>query len=142
MTLIDMIENDESQLLDAGNYKHSELTEQVIKAFYTVYNTLGYGFLEKVYENAMLHELRKMGLNVKNQHPITVFYDGVKVGTYSADLLVEELVIIELKAAKDFCEADEYQLVNYLKATNSEVGLLLNFGKKPRIKRKVFSNLS
>ena len=142
MTLIDMIENDESQLLDAGNYKHSELTEQVIKAFYTVYNTLGYGFLEKVYENAMLHELRKMGLNVKNQHPITVFYDGVKVGTYSADLLVEELVIIELKAAKDFCEADEYQLVNYLKATNSEGGLLLNFGKKPRIKRKVFSNLS
>ena len=126
--------------LNKENFKHTELTEQVIEVFYKVYNTLGHGFLEKVYENAMFHELTSMGLDVKRQHPINVFYDGVEVGSYYADLLVEGLVILELKAAESICEEHEYQLINYLKATDMEVGLLLNFGKKPQVKRKVHSN--
>ena len=126
--------------MNKENFEHSELTEAIIRVFYKVYNALGYGFLEKVYENAMFHELRKMGLEVKRQHPIVVFYDGVEVGSYYADLIVEGLVILELKAAESICEEHEYQLVNYLKATDVEVGLLLNFGKKPQVKRKVNSN--
>lgn len=126
--------------LNKENYMHSELTEQVILMFYKVYNALGYGFLEKVYENAMFHELTLAGLQVKRQQPITVFYDGVEVGSYYADLIVEGLVIVELKAAESICEEHECQLINYLKATDMEVGLLLNFGKKPQVKRKVHSN--
>jgi GxxExxY protein len=121
---------------------HSEITNQIIGAFYTVYNALGYGFLEKVYENALAHELRKRGLEVKQQQPITVYYDGAIVGEYFADLLVDKLVIVELKAAKDVSEDHEAQLVNYLKATNIEVGLLTNFGRFPRFRRKVFQNSS
>ena len=126
--------------LNKENYMQSELTEQVIQMFYKVYNALGYGFLEKVYENAMFHELTLAGLQVKRQQPITVFYDGVEVGSYYADLIVEGLVIVELKAAEGICEEHECQLINYLKATDMEVGLLLNFGKKPQVKRKVHSN--
>lgn len=126
--------------LNKENYMQSELTEQVIQMFYKVYNALGYGFLEKVYENAMFHELTLAGLQVKRQQPITVFYDGVEVGSYYADLIVEGLVIVELKAAESICEEHECQLINYLKATDMEVGLLLNFGKKPQVKRKVHSN--
>jgi len=126
--------------LNKENYMHSELTEQVIQMFYKVYNALGYGFLEKVYENAMFHELISAGLEVKRQQPITVFYDGVEVGSYYADLIVEGLVIVELKAAESICEEHECQLINYLKATDVEVGLLLNFGKKPQVKRKVHTN--
>lgn len=126
--------------LNKETFKHTELTEQIIEVFYKVYNTLGHGFLEKVYENAMFHELTLMGLDVKRQHPITVFYDSVEVGSYYADLIVEGLVILELKAADSICEEHEYQLINYLKATDMEVGLLLNFGKKPQVKRKVYSN--
>ena len=126
--------------LNKENYMHSELTEQVIQMFYKVYNALGYGFLEKVYENAMFHELILAGLQVKRQQPITVYYDGVEVGSYYADLIVEGLVIVELKAAESICEEHECQLINYLKATDMEVGLLLNFGKKPQVKRKVHSN--
>ena len=121
------------------SYKHTKITEQIIKAFYTVYNTLGYGFLEKVYENAMAIELRKLGLEVKKQQNIKVFYDNQEVGDYYSDLLVEEKVIVELKAAKNLCEEHEAQLLNYLKATDIEVGLLLNFGKEAQLKRKVFS---
>ena len=121
------------------SYKHTQITEQIIKAFYTVYNTLGYGFLEKVYENAMAIELRKLGLEVKKQQNIKVFYDNQEVGDYYSDLLVEEKVIVELKAAKNLCEEHEAQLLNYLKATDIEVGLLLNFGKEAQLKRKVFS---
>ena len=119
---------------------HSEITESIIKAFYKVYNTLGYGFLEKVYEHSMIIELKAMGLNVENQKNIKVYYSGFEVGDYYADLIVNDLVIIELKAAETICEEHETQLINYLKATNIEVGLLLNFGKKPEIKRKIFSN--
>jgi len=122
------------------NYKHSDLTEMIIRAFYKVYNVLGYGFLEKVYENAMLIELRNMGLFVEKQYRIKVFYEEQIVGDYFADLIVEKTVIIELKACECLHEDHEYQLINYLKATEIEVGLLLNFGKKPEFKRKIFSN--
>ncbi len=121
------------------SYKHTKITEQIIKAYYTVYNTLGYGFLEKVYENAMVIELHKLGLEVKKQQNIKVFYDNQEVGDYYSDLMVEGKVIVELKAAKNLCEEHEAQLLNYLKATDIEVGLLLNFGKEAQLKRKVFS---
>ena len=118
---------------------HSEITEKIIKAFYEVNNTLGFGFLEKVYENAMVIELRKNGFYVQQQKSIKVYYDKKEVGNYFADLLVNDLVIIELKAAESLCEEHEAQLINYLKATNIEVGLLLNFGRKAEFKRKIFS---
>mgnify|MGYP005634109133 CR=1 FL=1 len=120
--------------------KHKDITEQIIKAFYTVYNTLGYGFLEKVYENAMAIELRKSGLKVAPQAGIAVYYDGQPVGEYNADLLVEDAVIVELKATRTLAPAHEAQLLNYLKATLYEVGLLLNFGPSPQIKRKTYDN--
>lgn len=121
------------------NYKHSDLTAQVIKAYYNVYNKLGYGFLEKVYENSMLIELRKLGLYCQAQNPIEVYYEEEKVGVYVADIIVNDILIIEIKAAEAICEEHEAQLTNYLKATDIEVGILLNFGKKPEFKRKVFS---
>ena len=123
-------------------YKHKDITEQIIKAFYNVYNTLGSGFLEKVYENALFLELTEMGLITVKQYPIEVFYKNEKIGQYFADLLVEDKVIIELKAAETICEEHELQLINYLKATEIEIGLLLNFGKKPQFKRKIFSNIN
>lgn len=121
-------------------YLHSEITSKILKAFFNVYNKLGYGFLEKVYENAMLIELRKFGLKVEKQRPIKVYYDNELVGEYFADIVVNEIVIIELKAAENLMEAHEAQLINYLRATEIEVGLLLNFGKEPQHKRKVFTN--
>ena len=119
---------------------HGEVTESVLKAFYKVYNFLGYGFLEKVYENAMRIELTKMGLKVLQQKKIKVYYEANLVGEYFADLLVNESVIVELKAAENICEEYEAQLLNYLKATEIEVGLLLNFGKEPKFRRKFFTN--
>jgi GxxExxY protein len=121
-------------------YKHTELTDKIIKAYYKVYNTLGYGFLEKVYENAMFIELKKMNLFVQKQKNISVFYESEEVGDYYADLIVDEKVIVELKAAEGLCEEHECQLINYLKATEIEVGLLFNFGKQPELRRKIFSN--
>ena len=126
--------------MENDNYKHSDITDKIIKAFYKVYNTLGYGFLEKVYENAIFIELQSMGLSVNKQEAILVYYENIEVGAYFADLIVENTVIIELKATESLCEEHEFQLINYLKATEIEVGLLLNFGKKPEIKRKVYSN--
>jgi GxxExxY protein len=120
--------------------KYEELTEKIIKAFYKVYNTLGYGFLEKVYENALYIELTEMGFNVEKQKKHIVYYCGHIVGDYNADLLVDELIAIELKANECIVEANENQLINYLKATTLEVGLLLNFGKKPEVRRKIFDN--
>jgi len=111
-----------------------------IKSFYNVYNDLGYGFLEKVYENAMLIEIRKLGLNCQSQIPVKVFYDDFQIGDYYADIIVNNILIIELKAAESLCEEHEAQLLNYLRATNIEIGLLFNFGKKPQFKRKIFSN--
>ena len=123
-----------------SEYLHSELTGQIIKAFYNVYNELGYGFLEKVYERAMLVELNELGLKCVSQEQITVFYSDVEVGEYYADVLVENKVILELKSADGIREEHEAQLLNYLRATKIEVGLLLNFGKKPEHKRKLFEN--
>ena len=117
-----------------------EITDQILKAYYKVYNHLGYGFLEKVYENALGIELRKAGLLCEKQKPIKVFYDEKVVGNYFADLVINNSVIIELKAAVAICEEHECQLINYLKATEIEVGLLLNFGNKPEFKRKIFTN--
>jgi GxxExxY protein len=122
------------------DYKHTDITDKIIAAFYTVYNTLGYGFLEKVYRNAMAIELTKQGINVRPEAEINVYYDGQLVGEYKADLLVAEAVIVELKAVRQLAEDHEAQLLNYLKATPYEVGLLLNFGPKPEIKRKAFDN--
>ena len=119
---------------------HSETTDLILKAYFNVYNTLGYGFLEKVYENALLIELKSMGLKAQRQVPVKVYYQEQMVGDYYADIIVEDQIIIELKAAEALCEEHEFQLINYLKATNIEVGLLLNFGKKPQFSRKVFTN--
>lgn len=121
-------------------FKHKSLTDQIIKAFYAVYNVLGYGFLETVYENALAIELREMGLKVAQEAPIIVTYRDQEIGYYEADLLVEDAVIVELKATRNFAPEHEAQLLNYLKATPIEVGLLLNFGPEPQIKRKAFDN--
>jgi len=118
---------------------HADLTELIIKAFYKVYNTLGYGFLEKVYENALLYELRKEGLQAAQQQNIKVFYEGCEVGDYYADLMVNGLVIVELKTAEGIRQEHVAQLTNYCKATGKEVGLLLNFGKSPEVKRVLFT---
>ncbi len=122
------------------NYKYSHITDKIIKAYFSVYNKLGYGFLEKVYEKSMLIELTKIGLKCENQFPINVYYDNKEVGKYYADIIVEDVEILELKAEKNLCPEHEAQLLNYLKATDIEVGMLLNFGEKPQFKRKVFSN--
>ena len=119
---------------------HGDLTDQIIKIYYQVYNELGYGFLEKVYERAMVISLKKANLYCANQVPIKVYFHKEEIGDYYADIIVENLVIIELKAAEAIVEAHENQLVNYLKATDKEVGLLLNFGKKPELRRKLFEN--
>jgi GxxExxY protein len=119
---------------------HEEITSQILAAFYAVYNQLGYGFLEKVYENAMIIELRKRGLKVTPQIPIQVCYDGQVIGDYYADLLVADLVVIEVKAVEQIVKAHENQLVNYLKAGSLEVGLILNFGPEPQFKRKIFTH--
>src|SRR5882757_7554650 len=121
------------------NYKHGDITELIIKAFYNVYNKLGYGFLEKVYENALAIECKKLGLTCLIQSPIQVLYDNEQVGFYIADIIINGLIIVEVKTVSAILHEHEIQLVNYLKATDIEVGILLNFGKKPEFKRKVFS---
>lgn len=119
---------------------YKDLTGQIIKSFYKVYNKLGYGFLEKVYENALQVELRKQNLQGTSQFPITVYYEESVVGEYFADLVIEKKVIVELKASKKLSKANEVQLINYLRATDLEVGLLLNFGKQPQFRRKIDTN--
>ncbi|MDR2205310.1 MAG: GxxExxY protein [Flavobacteriaceae bacterium] len=121
-------------------FKHKELTDKIIQAFYGVYNELGFGFLENVYQNALCFELMNRGFKVEPQKAIDVYYQTQLVGKYKADLVVNDLIIIELKAVDNLVEEHEFQLINYLKATDKEVGLLLNFGKKPEIRRKVFDN--
>ena len=120
--------------------KHAEMTEKVIGAFFKVYNTLGYGFAEKVYENSLAIELRKLGLQVEQQRCITVYYEENNVGEYFADILVNDAVILELKAVRQLLNEHEAQLLNYLKATTIEVGLLLNFRPKAEHRRKVYDN--
>ena len=120
---------------------HEEITDIIIRCFYKVYNELGFGFLEKVYENALLVELKNCGLESEKQIPIEVYYQGYQVGNYFADIIVNNKVIIEIKAGEgSLVEVHELQLINYLRATKIEVGLLLSFGRKPEFKRKIFTN--
>ena len=115
-----------------------DITEKIIGCAYKVYNTMGYGFLESVYEKCLLIELRKAGLKSEYQKQIIVNYEGEVVGNFIADIFVEELIILELKSVKNLAKAHEVQLVNYLVATGTNVGLLINFGEdKVEIKRKV-----
>ena len=125
---------------DLTEIKQRELTEKIIGIFYKVYNALGYGFLEKVYQNAMMIEFDKAGISATSQAPIRVVYEEKVVGEYYADILVNNKVIVEIKAAAKLVPENEAQLLNYLKATDAEVGLLLNFGPKPEIRRKAFDN--
>jgi GxxExxY protein len=119
---------------------HKETTDRIINAFYNVYNTLGYGFLERVYENAMLIELLDRGLTVEQQLPLKVLYRDHVVGSFFADLVVDHKVVVELKAMETIQQSHLTQLQNYLRATQIEVGLLLNFGRKPEVKRRIFTN--
>ena len=126
--------------IDYKESKYKELTEKIIGIFYKVYNNLGYGVLENVYENAMMIDFKKENIPAVSQYAIKVFYEDEIVGEYFADILVDDKVIVEIKAVKNLAIEHEAQLLNYLKATDKEVGLLLNFGPKPKIKRRVFDN--
>ena len=125
---------------DQPQFIHRELAEKVIGVFYDVYNELGFGFLESVYQSAIIQALRSVGLKADGQTKLPVYFRGIVVGDYIADIVVESKLLLELKAADDLASAHDAQLLNYLKATTVELGLLLNFGPKPKIKRLVFSN--
>lgn len=125
---------------DERGYLHSDLTEAIIGVFYEVYNELGHGFLESVYEEAMYRALLARELNVNRQVAVPVWFRGERIGEFYADLLVGHAVIVELKAARALDSSHEAQLLNYLRATEIEVGLLLIFGPKPVVRRLVFSN--
>lgn len=125
---------DENSLLEAG------LTERVIGVFFAVYNELGAGFLESVYENAFALALREAGIEVTQQAPLAVRFRGVCVGDFKADLLIADRLVIELKAVSQLTTAHEVQLVNYLKATGIPIGLLFNFGPKPQFKRRILTS--
>ena len=126
--------------IDFKNVKYKSLTEKIIGIFYHVYNNLGYGFLEKVYENEMMIEFKRDDISAVSQYAIKVFYEGEIIGEYFTDILVDDKVIVEIKAVRSIAIENEAQLLNYLIATDKEVGLLLNFGPTPEIKRKVFNN--
>ena len=119
---------------------HKDITDKIIKCFYEVYNRLGYGFLEKIYKNSLNFELTDSGIICELEKNIKVYYKGNLMGEYFADLIVENSVIVELKTSEILKSEHECQLLNYLRATDIEVGLLLNFGKKPEFKRKIFTN--
>ena len=119
------------------DYKHSEIREKIIGAAYDVHNTLGSGFLEKLYQNALMIELKLQGLSAEAEKPITVYYRDEVVGNYIADIVVEDKIIVEVKAINSLSEIHEVQLVNYLTATGIEIGLLLNFGKSVEVKRRI-----
>jgi GxxExxY protein len=127
-------------IYNAQKYPHKELTEKIIRVFYCVYNELGYGFLENVYLNAMSIELRLAGFCAELQPSIDVYYKKEIAGKYRADLIVNNLIIIELKATECLMPEHERQLMNYLRSTDKEVGLLLNFGMQPEIRRRLFTN--
>jgi len=126
--------------VEEPRFKHGKLTHQIIGVFYEVYNELGHGFLESVYENATAIALRAVGLRAEQQAPVPVWFRGQQVGDFRADIVVEGSVIVELKAARAIEPVHEAQLLNYLRATPIEVGLLLNFGPKPEFKRLLFDN--
>jgi GxxExxY protein len=122
------------------SYKHSELSETIIGVFYDVYNELGYGFLESVYRNSLQFALLGKGLQVKIEVGVPVFFRGNNVGDFRADMVVNECVLLELKTAESIAMAHEAQLLNYLRATNLEVGLILNFGPKAQVRRLAYDN--
>ena len=118
--------------------KHEKMTEKIIGCSYRVYNNMGFGFLESVYEKCLLIELKKAGLGASSQNPITVYCDKEVVGEFVADVVVENEIILELKSVRRVVKAHEIQLVNYLTATGKDVGLIINFGeRKVEVKRKV-----
>jgi GxxExxY protein len=120
--------------------KHRDLTEKIIGVFYDVYNELGHGFLENVYEQALAIALVQAGLSVERQVAVSVWFRGQQIGDFRADMLVDRNVLLELKAARTIDQAHEKQLLNYLRATDIEVGLLLNFGVTPQFRRLVYEN--
>ncbi|HLJ28456.1 MAG TPA: GxxExxY protein [Candidatus Angelobacter sp.] len=122
------------------NYKHSELSEVIIGVFYDVYNELGFGFLESVYRKSFALALRAKGPRVKEELPISVYFRGTNVGDFKADLVVNDLILVELKTADTLAMPHEAQVLNYLRATSLEVGLLFNFGPKPQLRRLLFDN--
>lgn len=119
---------------------YQDLSDEIIHAFYQVYNTLGFGFAEKVYKNSLYIELQKLNLLCEVEKKIKVFYDNRVVGEFFADMVIENKIILELKAVETIIREHEYQVLNYLKASQIEVGLLLNFGKQPEIKRFIYTN--
>ena len=119
---------------------HNEITDKIIYCFYHVYNKLQYGYLEKVYQNALVIELKKQGFLVETEKKLSVYYDNVLVGVYYADIVVNDLVILELKTVDTLLEEHFNQLKSYLRSTHMEVGLLLNFGPKAQFKRCLFTN--
>jgi len=121
--------------------KHGSLTDKILKVFFDVYNELGHGFLESVYHRSLVLALESVGLNVCSRVAIPVWFRGHQVGHFEADVLVESCVLLELKAARSLDSSHYAQLRNYLRATDIEVGLLLNFGERPEFKRVVFDNL-
>ena len=123
--------------MDATGLLHRELSEQVIGLFYETYNELGFGFLESVYESAFALRLEEAGIGVRRQHPIVVRFRGHVVGEFRADLLIEELLLVEIKSVQMLLQIHEAQLLNYLKATGIKVGLLCNFGPRPHFRRRV-----
>jgi GxxExxY protein len=124
----------------ATGLKHAELTEKIIGVFYDVYNELGHGFLESTYAEALVVALEETGLSAAREVPVPVWFRNRKVGQYYADLLVEGMILLELKAARNLESAHEAQLLHYLRATDVEVGLLLNFGLRPQFRRLLFDN--
>jgi len=120
--------------------KHSELSDKIIKVFYDIHNELGYGFSEKIYQKAFGIALRQIGLKVDEQVPIKVYFRGQEIGEYFADMIVNDLILIELKSVRQIVEEHESQLLNYLKSTEIEVGYVMNFGKSAEFKRKVLDN--
>ncbi len=125
---------------DERRYKHTELTEKIIGIFYDVYNELGFGFLESVYEEAMALAFKERGISFQRQVSVPVWSHGHEIGSYTADIVVDGLVLGELKACKTLEPAHEAQLLHYLRSTEIEVGLLLNFGPRPQVKRMAFEN--
>ena len=120
--------------------KHADVTEKIIGIFYDVYNELGYGFLECVYEESLTIALHQAGLAANRQIPLPVWFRGHEVGEFRADVLVENCVLLELKAARSLDPAHEAQLLHYLKSTEVEIGMLLNFGTRPQFRRLIFDN--
>lgn len=122
------------------NFPHQELTKSIIGIYYNVYNELGFGFLEKVYHKSLLIELKRNGYKIDSEKKVNVYYKNEIVGEYIPDIIINDSVIVELKCVEYLTDIHENQLLNYLKATDCEVGLILNFGKDPQFIRKIFTD--